>query len=347
MKKEYCVYEHVFPDGTKYVGITNQKPESRWGTNGWGYYEQPVYQAITFWGWDNIEHNIIASGLTQEEARELEQKIIHDENLEVDGWNRHKGGGVGGSPIPMFWYKDKLMTSEELAEYATAEGITGHDLTTRINHWGWDIETALSKPKIVKGTKYEYRGGWYTTDELAKLSPIEGMTTGHISTRLAHHGWDVERAVNQPLNVKLQPKGIGERIYEYQGKMYNSYELTQISPIKGLDIGELTCRINHHGWSVERAITTPLKRKNIQFEYNGKNYDSHELAEIAVDPSMTYHDVTDRARSGWTTWEIVNIPKGITKKRFYKTHKDETYANSQPSQENSNNSILEGSETNA
>lgn len=350
MKKDgniYSVYEHIFPDGTKYVGITCQAPKDRWGHNGIQYRDQPVYEAIQKFGWNNIEHKIIAENLTQQEAKDMEQKIIADENLEEVGWNRHKGGGVGSVPMPMFWYKGQLLTSDELAEYATVSGITGHDITNRINEHGWDIETALSKEKISKGELYEYRGKMYTTKELAEISPIKGMTTAHILTRLHHHGWDVERAVNQPLNVKLQPKGIGERIYEYQGKYYNSYELTQISPIEDLNISDINTRIHHHGWSVERAIMTPKKKQNQQFEYEGQIYNSHELAKICIDPNMTYHDVTDRNRSGWTVWEIVNIPKGITKKQFYKTLKDKTTANPQPSQENSNNSILEGSETNA
>ena len=58
---------------------------------------------------------------------------------------------------------------------------------------------------------------------------------------------------------------------------------------------------------------------NLSFEYQGKIYDSHELAKIALDHTMTYHDVTDRARMGWSTWEIVNIPKGQTRKQYYKT----------------------------
>ena len=266
MEKKYCVYEHIFPDDLKYVGITCQRPEVRWGINGVGYKGQPVYKAILNYGWDNIKHIILADNLSQTEARELEKEIISSENLETDGWNRHEGGGVGGSPIPMFEYDGKILTSDELAEYATVPGITGHDITTRINSRGWSIEDALTKPKIEKGRLYEYRGNYYTSVELAKLSPVEGMTVSNMIYRLNQHGWDVERAVNQPLDVKLQPKGIGERIYEYQGKMYNSYELTQISPIENLTIGDITCRINHHGWSVEEAIMTPKKNKNIKFK---------------------------------------------------------------------------------
>ena len=34
--KKFCVYEHVFPNGKRYIGITSKKPEARW-ENGSGY----------------------------------------------------------------------------------------------------------------------------------------------------------------------------------------------------------------------------------------------------------------------------------------------------------------------
>lgn len=199
------------------------------------------------------------------------------------------------------------------------EDITGHDITTRVNQHGWDLNRAISQPKLDKSNSYDYNGKTYTLQELLQFSRVKGLTTKKLSTRIREYNWDIERALTQPLNVKIQPCGVGERIYEYNGKMYNSYELTQISPISGLKISDITCRINKHGWTVERAITTPKKKMNILFEYEGKQYNSRELAEIAIDPNMTHNDVTDRNRAGWTAWEIVNIPLGMTRKKFYKT----------------------------
>lgn len=220
----------------------------------------------------------------------------------------------------MFWYKGNLMTSEELASHAIAEGITGHDITNRINEHGWDIETALSKPKINKGALYEYRGKQYTAKELVKLSPVKGMTLTKMLNRLNHHHWSAERAVNQPLDTKIQPFGIGERIYEYNGQMYNSYELYQFCPIKDqISQTDIVNRINHHGWDIKKALSTPLKGRSTKYEYNGGLYDTTELLQFAVDSKIANHDITSRLRSGWTVWEAINIPKGITRKRYYKT----------------------------
>lgn len=59
--RRWCVYEHLFPNGKRYVGITSKPPKTRW-ENGAGYAKdgQPVmYNAIQKYGWDNIEHNVL------------------------------------------------------------------------------------------------------------------------------------------------------------------------------------------------------------------------------------------------------------------------------------------------
>lgn len=93
----YKVYKHVSPNGKVYIGITNQKPSRRWGKNGQGYKENDYfYRAIKKHGWNNFRHIIIADGLTEEEACELEIKLIEKYNStdRSCGYNRHFGGKV-------------------------------------------------------------------------------------------------------------------------------------------------------------------------------------------------------------------------------------------------------------
>lgn len=62
----YCVYEHVNKlDGRRYIGMTGMVPEKRWGDKGANYAHQPFGRVIKEVGWENFDHNIIASGLTQ------------------------------------------------------------------------------------------------------------------------------------------------------------------------------------------------------------------------------------------------------------------------------------------
>ena len=64
----YSVYIHLFPNNKVYIGITKQKPEHRWN-NGKGYKNNDyLANAILKYGWNNIEHKILYSNLTKEEA---------------------------------------------------------------------------------------------------------------------------------------------------------------------------------------------------------------------------------------------------------------------------------------
>lgn len=90
----YIVYEHLFPNGKKYVGITCQKPSRRW--RGGKSYQQNIRmtRAIKKYGWDNIKHTILADGLTEKEAEDMEIRLIKEWNLQNPsyGYNIAEGG---------------------------------------------------------------------------------------------------------------------------------------------------------------------------------------------------------------------------------------------------------------
>ena len=102
----YCVYIHTSPSGKKYVGQTGVEPEKRWRNGGKGYlakkngkYVQPIFAyAIIKYGWDNFEHEIIASNLTKEEADNFEKLLIEKLNTRDSerGYNLREGGSNGG-----------------------------------------------------------------------------------------------------------------------------------------------------------------------------------------------------------------------------------------------------------
>lgn len=75
---DYCVYVHTFPNGKRYVGITSQLPERRW-KNGHAYHGQSyVWNAISKYGWHNIRHDVLYTGLTKFEACAIERQLIHE-----------------------------------------------------------------------------------------------------------------------------------------------------------------------------------------------------------------------------------------------------------------------------
>lgn len=95
----YSVYCHTNKiNGKMYVGITSKiNVNERW-RDGKGYRDTPHFRyAIEKYGWDNFYHEIIASGLTEEEACNFEKLLIKELNLTNKdfGYNISEGGNKG------------------------------------------------------------------------------------------------------------------------------------------------------------------------------------------------------------------------------------------------------------
>lgn len=100
----YCVYIHTNKiNGKMYCGYTirGDNPNRRW-QNGCGYlnkhngeYVQRLFaRAILKYGWDNFDHEIIASNLTESEAKNFETIVINKLKLRNPnfGYNLTNGG---------------------------------------------------------------------------------------------------------------------------------------------------------------------------------------------------------------------------------------------------------------
>ena len=89
----YSVYIHKFPNNKVYVGITQQAVEVRWKCA----YNRYFTRAVKKYGWDNIEHLVIAKVNTREEACVLEKKFIAEYNSfdPKFGYNLTTGGDGG------------------------------------------------------------------------------------------------------------------------------------------------------------------------------------------------------------------------------------------------------------
>jgi len=91
----YCVYMHKTPSNKVYIGITSLKCSKRW--NSGKDYNKYFTNAVNKYGWDNIEHIILADNLTKDEACKLEIEYInkYKSNDSRYGYNITAGGEVG------------------------------------------------------------------------------------------------------------------------------------------------------------------------------------------------------------------------------------------------------------
>lgn len=97
--KTYCVYKHTCLDNGKvYIGITSQKPEKRWGCEGYNYKHNAHFMsAIARHGWNNFKHEILFRGMALEEAQQKEIELIayYKSTMREYGYNLSTGGDPG------------------------------------------------------------------------------------------------------------------------------------------------------------------------------------------------------------------------------------------------------------
>lgn len=96
----YTVYCHENKaNGKLYFGITKGKTRKRW-CNGKGYKTQHLFgRAIEKYGWDGFEHIILFTGLTEDEAKQMERDLIREFHTQ----DRDKGYNItdGGDDYPI------------------------------------------------------------------------------------------------------------------------------------------------------------------------------------------------------------------------------------------------------
>lgn len=137
----YTVYIHTTPEGKAYVGRTSQQPERRF-QNGIGYKTQKrFWAAISYFGWENIKHEIVKTNLTREEANSLEQSLI--EKLKANDPEYGYNVQIGGE--------------------CTNKGLK------------WEYDRSVKMPQLFKQGQIPWNKGVKYTEEMCKkLSEVSG-----------------------------------------------------------------------------------------------------------------------------------------------------------------------------
>ena len=115
----YCHTNKI--NGKRYIGITKQDPTTRWH-NGYGYRGQVFFRAIEKYGWEEFTHEILFTGLSENEAKEKEKYLIakwKTNNAEY-GYNVTSGGdGLVG-------YKHKALSKLKMSKAHRGKKISSH-----------------------------------------------------------------------------------------------------------------------------------------------------------------------------------------------------------------------------
>jgi hypothetical protein len=164
----YTVYKHTAPNGKVYIGITSLPPEHRWN-KGRGYSNNyHFFNAIIKYGWDNITHAVLHSGLAQEDALHIEAQLIaqyHSDDPQY-GYNNSAGGTVPTKRQKAIC--QYTMSGELIAEYPSlinACQITGANPGS-VSH------ACNGKRKAVNGYLWKYKN-----DGTELIIPVRHKTT--------------------------------------------------------------------------------------------------------------------------------------------------------------------------
>ena len=106
--RNYWIYTHTTPDGCVYVGQSQfETTNLRWVES--HYRPNTTFgKAISIWGWDNIQHNVIKTGLTHEEALRMEGDMIEFCKMNGVSLNERSSGNKWfGTAKYEYYYKNK------------------------------------------------------------------------------------------------------------------------------------------------------------------------------------------------------------------------------------------------
>lgn len=235
MERDYTLYQHFCKVTKKsYIGITKQEPKKRWKAYGKGYRPNTHFgNAIRKYGWDNFEHIILATNLTEEEAKQLEQTcIVVFETYGKYGYNSTFGGdGTLGFT--------KVISQEQRKKISKAN--KGHIVTQETrekiskNNKGRVISEQARK-QISNTLKQKYKDGYIAPStgkhpsEETRQKMSEAKKGRHLSEEHkqklseAGKGRKVTKETRNKLSEVLKGKGakkVGQ--YTKDGELVNIY----------------------------------------------------------------------------------------------------------------------------
>lgn len=151
MTRRWKLYVHRVPKEISgyeydkyYVGITcNKNITDRWGKDGSGYKGQLFFSAIQKYGWNNIEHKVLETDLSKEDAQEKEKETIKQlHSLITEHGYNVSCGGEGKEGVPNVNFQD--LTGKKFGKLTVLNRVKSYDEATK-----WNCVCECGNTKII------------------------------------------------------------------------------------------------------------------------------------------------------------------------------------------------------
>lgn len=165
----YYLYCHTNKiNGKKYIGISCQSPSKRWGKSGSGYKGCPkMEKAISKYGWDNFNHEILLTNLTQKEACEKEKEYITKFDTINNGYNILSGGFDCGENGGELYFKSKKVNQYTLDRRLVKTWNSSAEIERELGYNHSAIGSSCRRE-----TKMSYGYIWRYTDDCDDIDDI-------------------------------------------------------------------------------------------------------------------------------------------------------------------------------
>lgn len=300
----WTVYVHIVPQSITeydydkyYVGITSKSVIERWN-NGNGYHNQIFYKAIKKYGWDNIEHYIIAQNLTENEAKNFEKILIKKLKSNTYkckyGYNKTDGGDGTLGYVMSQEIKDK-MSKNRIGQCNPFYGKT-HTKEARLKMSKFRRGISLKGKKVYQ---FNLNGNFIKTYKSIKEAEqtyliFNSQMGKHIRLHTPFLGylWGFESDITIIDNIPKLNYEYKERVYSYSKIVYqfniNGDYIKQYSSIKeaeksiGASLGTLGKAIKEQRkflgylWGCNDDITIVNNIPTLNYKYERKLHKNYK-----------------------------------------------------------------------
>lgn len=145
---------------------------------------------------------------------------------------------------------------------------------------------------------------WYITPSQYDKALSNGISNKTLNNRCREYGWDIERAINEPLH--------GQKL-----KNILTTEILKTLKENEITINAFTKRILNLGWDIERSMTTPTMNRieAINCAIDKRRVISRAEYEIAAANGINNLALRKRVYRGWSIQKSISTPLFTNKER--------------------------------